>query len=350
MHNEEYCIGYNFLEASESFREDGLEPITLAVHGTSEMMEMIERKPSNWDGPISLALFIDYHSQGALEYLSDVHRCDQEFRRKVTVHFAFRLSPFQNKCPLIKITSNSHDCEKFLKNRVENRNETVGSFELYPSNLMRNIARRGAKSDIHFIADIDMIMSEGFATKVKQISNEMIDGKSKKVLVVRRFESNQTTIPTDHKQLFSDVNNKKTFEFHHKFFFSGHRIPNISHWFAVSKESDTISAWEIPYENSGWEVQVILHRKDPYNADYFPARVRVMQSLIYNLCRANYTFNLLSHVFDVHEGIKLNDTDYSKSVIAHSKKYGRKKAYNRYVNEMNTAYPSTLGRCGNFVM
>ncbi|KAF1768856.1 hypothetical protein GCK72_000669 [Caenorhabditis remanei] len=331
MHNEEYCIGYNFLEASESFREDGLEPITLAVHGTSEMMEMIERKPSNWDGPISLALFIDYHSQGALEYLSDVHRCDQEFRRKAT-------TTFENGTNLKDLPG------------VEYRNETVGSFELYPSNLMRNIARRGAKSDIHFIADIDMIMSGGFATKVKQISNAMVDGKSKKVLVVRRFESNQTAIPTDHKQLFSDVNNKKTFEFHHKFFFSGHRIPNISHWFAVSNESDTISAWKIPYENSGWEVQVILHRKDPYNADYFPARVRVMQSLIYNLCRANYSFNLLSHVFDVHEGIKLNDTDYSRGVIAHSKKYGRKKAYNRYVNEMNTAYPSTLGRCGNFVM
>ncbi|KAF1768771.1 hypothetical protein GCK72_000584 [Caenorhabditis remanei] len=230
---------------------------------------------------------------------------------------------------------------------------------------MRNIARRGAKSDIHFIADIDMIMSEGFATKVKQISNEMIDGKSKKVLVVRRFESNHTTIPTNHKQLFSAVKNKKfgekrkrrisqkifrVFQFHHRYFFVGHQIPNISYWFEVSNASDTISAWEIPYQGSVWEVQVILHRNDPYNADYFPARVRDMQSLIYSLCRANYTFNLLSHVFDVHEGIKTKDTDYSKSVSAYSRKYGRQKAYSRYVNEMNTIYPSTFERCGKFEM
>ncbi|EFO90585.1 hypothetical protein CRE_08183 [Caenorhabditis remanei] len=326
MHNEEYCIGYNFLEVSESFREDGLEPITLAVHGTPEMMETIEKKPSNWDGPISLALFIDYHSQRALEYLSDVHRCDQEFRRKMTAHFTFRLSPFQKSCPLINVTSHHQDCKEFLKNRAKYRNEIAGSFQLYPINLMRNIARRGAKSDIHFIADIDMIMSEGFATKVKRISNEMIDGKSKKVLVVR------------------------VFQFHHRHFFVGHQIPNISYWFEVSNASDTISAWEIPYQGSVWEVQVILHRNDPYNADYFPARVRDMQSLIYSLCRANYTFNLLSHVFDVHEGIKTKDTDYSKSVSAYSRKYGRQKAYSRYVNEMNTMYPSTSERCGKFEM
>ncbi|EFO83137.1 hypothetical protein CRE_12972 [Caenorhabditis remanei] len=99
-----------------------------------------------------------------------------------------------------------------------------------------------------------------------------------------------------------------------------------------------------------WDVQVILHRIDPYNADYFPARVRDMQSLIYCLCRANFTFNLLSQVFDVHEGVKTKDTDCSKSVAAYSQKYGRKKAYSRYVNEMNTTYSSAFAQCGEFKM
>ncbi|EGT40325.1 hypothetical protein CAEBREN_09715 [Caenorhabditis brenneri] len=142
----------------------------------------------------------------------------------------------------------------------------------------------------------------------------------------------------------------RVFEFHHKFFFEGHRIKNLSYWFTVSDASDKISTWEIPYTSSLWEVQVILHRNDLYNADYFPARIKVMQSLVYSLCRANYTFNLLSHVFNVHEGIKLDDTTYSKSVISHSKKYGKKRAYNRYIKEMDEQYPSTLKKCGKFVM
>ncbi|PIC29757.1 hypothetical protein B9Z55_021245 [Caenorhabditis nigoni] len=327
MHNDEFCILYNFLDATDTFREDGLEPVTLAIHGTSEMMKMIEAKPSNWDGPISLGLFLDFHSTNALEYISILHRCDAEFQRKVTVHFAFRISPFQDKCPVINIGQTENiECEVFLKNRDKYRNSVTGSFQLYPSNLMRNIARRGAKSDIHFIADVDMIMSENFATKIKPIANEMIDGKNKKLLVVR------------------------VDEFHRKFFFAGHQIKNLSDWFKISDASDTISAWEIPYSSSSWEIQPILHRNDLYNADYFPARMRVMQSLIYSSCRAGYTFHLLSHVFDVHEGVKLDDTAYSKSVIAHSKKYGRQIAYDRYVKEMNEKYPDTISRCGTFVM
>ncbi|KAF1748937.1 hypothetical protein GCK72_025404 [Caenorhabditis remanei] len=350
IHNDEYCVAYNFLVATDSFREDGLEPITLAIHGTPEMMKMIEKKPSNWDGPISLGLFVDFHSRQALEYISEVHRCDEEFRKKVTIHFAFRLSAFQDNCPLIKIASKNRECKEFLVNREKYRREVAGSFQLYPSNLMRNVARHGAKSDIHFIADVDMVMSKNFAKKVKPIANKMIDGKNKKLLVVRRFETNETTIPTDHKQLQAAIKNKKVFQFHHKFFFKGHKITNISHWFNVSESTDKIVAWEIPYTSSLWEVQVILHRNDLYNADYFPARIKVMQSLIYSLCRANYTFNLLSHVFDVHEGIKLDDTMYSKSVISHSKKYGRKRAYERYVKEIDKSYPLTLKRCGKFVM
>ncbi|UMM43447.1 hypothetical protein L5515_018936 [Caenorhabditis briggsae] len=362
MHNDEYCIRYNFLNATETFREEGLEPVTLAIHGTAEMMKMIEQKPSNWDGPISLGLFVDFHSRQALDYIANLHYCDAEFRRKVTVHFAFRFSAFQDKCPLIKITSNTIECEEFLKNRMYKKkiDEGMGSFQLYPSNLMRNIARYGAKSDIHFIADVDMIMSENFATKIKPIANEMIDGKNKKLLVVRRFETNTTTIPKNHKELGIAIKNKTVHEFHHKFFFSGHRIENISHWFNISDSSDKISAWEIPYTNSLWEVQVILHRNDLYNADYFPARIKVMQSLIYSLCRANYTFNLLSHVFDVHEGVKLDDTNYSKSLkvnvlggraaVRRNAVFEPSRAYNRYVKEMNESYPLTLKRCGKFTM
>uniref|UniRef100_A0A8R1ERL5 Uncharacterized protein n=1 Tax=Caenorhabditis japonica TaxID=281687 RepID=A0A8R1ERL5_CAEJA len=79
---DEYCVVYNFLEATQTYRKDDLEPITLAIHGSSDMLKHFERKPENWDGPISLALFFDFHSQSALKYIFEVHRCDREFREK----------------------------------------------------------------------------------------------------------------------------------------------------------------------------------------------------------------------------------------------------------------------------
>uniref|UniRef100_A0A8R1IA19 Uncharacterized protein n=2 Tax=Caenorhabditis japonica TaxID=281687 RepID=A0A8R1IA19_CAEJA len=216
---------------------------------------------------------------------------------------------------------------------------------------MRNMARRGAKSDIHFIADGDMVMSEGFAIKAKNIANQMIDGKSKDVLVVRRFETGSLKIPKNPVDLAESVKNQTVFEFHHKCFFKGHKLENLTYWLNKSSEKlSEVNSWPIPYAGVFWEVQVILHRNDLYNADYFPARIRDMQTLIYSLCRANYTFHLLSHVFNVHEGVKTADTTYSKAVVAHQKAFVKNKAFNRFNQELNAMYPHTFAKCGNFIL
>uniref|UniRef100_A0A1I7T7M5 PKD domain-containing protein n=1 Tax=Caenorhabditis tropicalis TaxID=1561998 RepID=A0A1I7T7M5_9PELO len=83
MYDNQYCTGYNLLEGTEEFRDDGLEPITLTTHATSDMMRTLEKLLPMWDGPISVGVFVDYHSSKVLEYLQEVHRCDEEFRRKI---------------------------------------------------------------------------------------------------------------------------------------------------------------------------------------------------------------------------------------------------------------------------
>ncbi|KAF1752544.1 hypothetical protein GCK72_019099 [Caenorhabditis remanei] len=348
-YDDQYCIAYNFLEATEQFREDGLEPITLATHATSDMMGTLEYLTSTWNGPISVGVFIDYHSSQALEHLAEMHRCDIEFRKKMSIHFAIRQSAFQTSCPKVHVASSNRSCEEFHLEKKQLRRNIAGPFQLYPSNLMRNMARKGAKSDIHFIMDADMIVSEGFAQKVKPIANEMINGENKKLLVVRRFESvNKTSIPRTNKELKQSMLDSKTFEFHHKFFPQGHRIKNLNEWFDISSQSDVVSTQEVAYTGFDWEVQVILHRNDPYNAAYFPSRIKVMNSLIYALCRANYTFHVLSHVFDVHEGVKKENTVYSKATIKHQYSYAAKIAGSRYVREMNELYPNTEKQCGKF--
>ena len=76
-------LNYQFYYCFSRFREDGLEPITLATHATSDMMGTLEYLTSTWNGPISVGVFIDYHSSQALEHLAEMHRCDIEFRKKV---------------------------------------------------------------------------------------------------------------------------------------------------------------------------------------------------------------------------------------------------------------------------
>ncbi|CAL2046515.1 unnamed protein product [Caenorhabditis brenneri] len=350
--DDQYCMEYNFLEATESFRlSDGLEPVSLVTHGTSDMLKHFENMPAMWDGPISIGLFVDFDSQQVLQYLADLHRCDEQFSKKVTVHFAYRKSAFQKECLIRESPKTNTSCQKFLRNKASIARRIPSPFFLYPYNLMRNIARKGAKSDLHFLMDGDMIVSNKMAVKVKKIANEMLDGNQKNVLLVRRFESDKgTVIPRTVSNLRVSMNENKTFEFHQKFWFSGHQIKNLPEWFEKSRDNMEVTSWEIDYSNTNWEPQPILHRNAPYGPNYIPSRLKDVPSTIYKLCRAGYTFNVLSHVFTVHEGVKLDNTIFSQAVAIHQHMNAKDRASKRYTLEINAEYPDTLEKCGEFYL
>ncbi|EGT37005.1 hypothetical protein CAEBREN_10005 [Caenorhabditis brenneri] len=366
--DDQYCMEYNFLEATESFRvSDDLEPVSLVTHGTSDMLKHFENMPKMWDGPISIGVFIDFDSQQVLQYLTDLHQCDEQFSRKVTVHFAYRKSAFQKECLIRESPKTNTPCQKFLRNKVSYAKKIPSPFFLYPYNLMRNLARKGAKSDLHFLMDGDMIVSNGMAEKVKTIANEMLDGNQKNVLLVRRFESEKgTVIPRTVSNLKVSMSENKTFEFHQKFWFSGHQIKNLPGWFEKSKDNMEVTSWEIDYSNTNWEPQPILHRNAPYGPNYIPSRLKDVPSTIYKLCRAGYTFHVLSHVFTVHEGVKLDNTIFSQAVAIHQHMNAKDRyvcvsvypdmiekefrASKRYTLEINAEYPDTLEKCGEFYL
>jgi len=85
----------------------------------------------------------------------------------------------------------------------------------------------------------------------------------------------------------------------------------------------------------------------PGNAPYHyeaPTRVQDHQVLANELCRASYKFYLLSHVFNVHRGIKFNLSDVEKVVtqIGKSKAKAFIDKFNAYLNQK---YPHTNGSC-----
>uniref|UniRef100_A0A1I7UU61 Glyco_trans_2-like domain-containing protein n=1 Tax=Caenorhabditis tropicalis TaxID=1561998 RepID=A0A1I7UU61_9PELO len=240
MLENEYCIGYNFLKATKSFREpDGLEPVTLATHATSDMINELENIPEMWDGPISIALFLDVQSQNALIYLSAVHRCVPGFREKVGI--TSHCLP-NDTIPKIMPSIANNAFKRLL--------------------LMRNVARKGAMTDLHFIMDADMIVSEGMAQRVKKIANEMIDGDRKTVLLVRRFENDHVDIPRNVGDLEEALREERTFEFHHAFYSVAHKIENLDSWIQYSTTSSEITTWPIQYPTLALTVvalHVILH-------------------------------------------------------------------------------------------
>ncbi|VDO19395.1 unnamed protein product [Heligmosomoides polygyrus] len=200
-----------------------------------------------------------------------------------------------------------------------------GPFGIYPINVMRNVARRGAPSGIHILSDIEMIFSAKFATLAKKLANEHVQKDSKKIIVFRAHE------------------------YHHKLFPIGHTIEALWEWFRRSKAKANPYVWEIPYKHSSWEPQFIMHATMPLSEEGIPTRLRDQQALAYELCRANYTFLLVSQLFNVHRGVKRVSTNFDTAVVRHQSKL-RANAFKKFVSRMDSMYPNTTKRCGDFIM
>lgn len=352
MHNDKYCIAYNVTKALRSFREDKLEPISLATHTTSLYLRQLNDQMQSWDGPISLALFIDRSSSTALQFLLDLHRCEKTAAEKLSVHVVYQLSAFQSICQPLSVLKQSVPCNNFTtKYRKEFLGKLLQPFGIYPINVMRNVARRGAPSGIHILSDIEMIFSAKFATLAKKLANEHVQKDSKKIIVFRRFEIEDDVkkIPRDHKALKKLIDTGRAHEYHHKLFPIGHTIEALWEWFRRSKAKANPYVWEIPYKHSSWEPQFIMHATMPLSEEGIPTRLRDQQALAYELCRANYTFLLVSQLFNVHRGVKRVSTNFDTAVVRHQSKL-RANAFKKFVSRMDSMYPNTTKRCGDFIM
>ncbi|KHJ95202.1 hypothetical protein OESDEN_04861 [Oesophagostomum dentatum] len=94
-----------------NFRENRLEPITLATHSTSQYIKQLEEQLQSWDGPISLALFIDQGSAAVVQHLVDLHKCDAKYTDKLFLHVVYRLSAFQQHCESLPVVPQSMPCK-----------------------------------------------------------------------------------------------------------------------------------------------------------------------------------------------------------------------------------------------
>ncbi|WKY04295.1 hypothetical protein Q1695_005359 [Nippostrongylus brasiliensis] len=350
-HNGKFCVAFNVTKAEGSFRQDGLEPITLAIHTTTQYLHILDEQIRSWDGPISLSLFVEHDSLAAVQYLIDWHKCNSTISQKLSVHIVHQLAAFQEQCQPISRFERSVHCDNFtLKYKNGFPRSLMSPFAIYPINVMRNVARRGAPSKIHLVSDIEMIFSEKFALRAKKLANEHIRKGSRKLLVIRRFELEKgVPVPRNHADLKKLVDKRRAHEYHHKLFPRGHTIEALWEWFKRSKAKPEPYVWEIPYKSSAWEPQLILHATDPMNEEGMPTRLRDQQALVYELCRANYKFLMVSQLFNVHRGVKRNNTKMDYAVIEHQSQL-KNRSYARYIKRINSAYPKTTKRCGIFRM
>ncbi|KAF8375088.1 bgnt-1.1, partial [Pristionchus pacificus] len=275
--------------------------------------------------------------------------CDLLLSTHLSLHIVYERAPFQDECVNITLPVSTDPCEEVNMKLYKELSETNPSpFGEYPINLMRNVARRGAPSLLHLVADIEMEFSSNFTHYITPLANRIVLPKERRALVVRRFEvESRTDVPRSVDQLKRFYRIKKAFEYHHSIFLTGHRIPGLWHWFEVSEPQMEPQSLPMDYMSSQWEPQVILHADDPMNDESIPTRHKDQQALIYELCRAGYHFEVASHGFNVHRGIRNKTSPFEMAVMLTNRR-GRFKALSAYRERMDRMYPDTKNLCGNF--
>uniref|UniRef100_A0AC35TT73 Uncharacterized protein n=1 Tax=Rhabditophanes sp. KR3021 TaxID=114890 RepID=A0AC35TT73_9BILA len=219
----------------------------------------------------------------------------------------------------------------------------------YPINIMRNTARRGSKSAIQIVSDIENIFSANFSQIITKHLHQWVHSDQKIAYIFWRFESSEiNSLPRTMNQLYSQIHRNTSVFFHRHVYPQGHLLANLSMWLTNSLSPLKLSSTLFNYSRYSLEPQTILRHNDPYHFEKVPTRLHDQQVLINELCRAGYTFQILTHVFNVHPGIKRKQSLFEDTTQKEErKKLSKFKRLFKYYLD-NKYPPNKITKCPGF--
>lgn len=152
-------VGEKFEQLSEKYL------VTLATQTSVERLHFLTQVAKHWTGPISVAVFASGADEFRIlqHYITYLRLCYDNIRDNISWHLAMPKERIPNK---VKIdSSQSFECdspEKILKNLLSTRSLETIKWRLknvYPQNIMRNLARKGCQTEQVFLTDVDIIPS-----------------------------------------------------------------------------------------------------------------------------------------------------------------------------------------------
>uniref|UniRef100_A0AC34G5F0 Uncharacterized protein n=1 Tax=Panagrolaimus sp. ES5 TaxID=591445 RepID=A0AC34G5F0_9BILA len=222
---------------------------------------------------MSVSLIIDENGFTSLAAYKLLYSCEPLMNQFVTTHIVW-IETLKSPCDSTFITSKIN---VLISKHILNIP--------YPPNTLRNIARFGALTKIHLIADIENHFSKNANYLLNSIANKVT---KQNVIAIRRFEYDENEREPETPQILKDMlKTRKAFEFHHFLASKSHAIENLDAWLNYSVNlTNHVTIVPIKYMGSTWEPQLMVHTLHPYHFEGVPIRFADQQMLPYELCRA----------------------------------------------------------------
>ncbi|KHJ95118.1 hypothetical protein OESDEN_04943 [Oesophagostomum dentatum] len=169
------------------------------------------------------------------------------------------------------------------------------------------------------------------------------------MLVYRIFEVSDKVerMPRDKGELERLYKTGDAIVFHARFYPGGHDIPGLKEWFEKNETTDGLFAMDQRYKRATWEPQFVSHWQIPLHDEVFPFQIRDNTVLRWEMCRANYTIDILDDVFMFHKGIKEKSNGARSRAIQRRNSRKFVKAVEVFKQRMDREYPQTKRSCPN---
>ncbi|VDL63009.1 unnamed protein product [Nippostrongylus brasiliensis] len=193
----------------------------------------------------------------------------------------------------------------------------------------------------------DRLIGSGFEAKVRAIAARRLVEKPHTMLVYRIFEIDEKIkqMPRDKSALYKLFLAESAVVFHARYYPGAHEIDGLLEWFQKNSSSDGLSVKNLSYDRSNWEPQFVSLAQIPFHDENFPFQLRDNTVLRWEMCRANYSIDVLDDVFMFHRGIKGKSSGERSRAVQKENSAKFEVALKRFIERMDREYPATKKKC-----
>lgn len=356
-----YVVQWDFIPSDLSVPFN--DSVTLTTQATHEFLQHVPVLCSRWQGPISVAVFApgtDYAV--ALDKIAFLRHCDDPcVSANVTWHMVYD----RDHAPPAAVVVDSSSSADFLQSWNGSCASDVMEREYaqfrkahrmtYPINVLRNVARRRARTRYILASDIELYPSANVIPRFMNLVAERwrrnaTEASAPQVFVLPIFEVQAKQRPPLTKRVLVDMLRNKSAIFFHKWVCDQcQKFPKREEWVEyVPAEDDALGILTTTKRDRtkrSWEPIYIGTNDDPFYAEELTwegKRDKMSQS--YELCLRGYDFHILDNAFLVHApGIKTIIASEERRRVPFVKVNNAHHA--RIMNSLKSRYPALAKDC-----
>uniref|UniRef100_A0A1E1XPP9 Putative glycosyltransferase n=2 Tax=Amblyomma TaxID=6942 RepID=A0A1E1XPP9_AMBSC len=357
--SDKYVIQEDFILSDVSVLFD--ESVTLTTQATHEFLQHVPVLCSRWQGPVSVAVFApgtDYAV--VMDKIAFLRRCDDPcVSANVTWHIVYDVD---HEPPAAVVVNSSADflqswngsCSSDVMGRDYMEFRKMHKMT-YPINVLRNVARRRARTRYVLASDIELYPSANIIPRFLTLVAERrrrnaTEARAPQVFVLPIFEVQSKQRPPLTKRVLLQMLHNKTAIFFHKWVCDQcQKFPKREEWIERVPEDDdaldVLTTTKRDRTKRSWEPIYIGTNDDPFYAEELTwegKRDKMSQS--YELCLRGYDFHILDNAFLVHApGIKTIIASEERRRVPYVKVNNAHHA--RIMNSLKSRYPTLSKDC-----